>query len=762
MPEYPDMRKAENKTLMTTIRERYRLMYDADHTNRQWAMEDMKFVTVPSEQWDSNMLQERGKRPCYEYNKLRQASKRIINNMRSNRPGVKVRPTEDTDKDGAEIREGLIRNIWQASNADAVIDYEAEYQVNGGMCAWRVDTKYATDDNFDQDIVIEAFENPFTVYVDPACKDKMKRDADDWAITTRMSNKAFEASWPGAAKTDFQGDQDFDDDEDWADEDTVRVVEYWYKTPTEKELYKLDSGEIVDSETDEGLAIATSEPDSIQSRRTVKTHKIQYCIASGHRVLEGPHDWAGRVFPFIMVYGEYIVIDGKPYWCGNVRYAKDAQRSYNVSRTAITETIAQAPLTKWWATVDQASGLEKQWAEAHKKNFPWMVYNTDPKAPGPPARMGGAEVPQALIAEAQLASDEIKAVTGIYDASMGARSNETSGRAIYARQNEGEISTYNFPANMENGVQLTYEIIMDLIPEIYDTERELRVLGEDGAEKYYQVNRTTVDYSDGTPKEVRVHDLSAGKYDVTVTSGPSFATKRQEASELYFNIMQSTPDILGVAGDLIFKALDFPYSEKIAERLRYMLPPAIQQSLSEDMPPEVAQVMAQAEAAMEQAQNLMQEAGQQKAEADAAIAKADKAGANVGKEMAEVRAAKAEFQRAVSEELRKLAELKAEIAPSVAIADRSDEAAEKVEEMRETVEKIDDIVALFMQQTDRVVDQVETSATRRIVAGSVRRKDGLLEADVQYDDGSERKIQAERSNGELRMLPEAGPAPEDG
>ena len=502
-----DMRTKEARELLTTIRERFRIMYEADEDNRKAAIEDMKFTNVPGSQWDDNMKQERGQRPCYEFNKIRPTCKRVINDMRANRPHAKIRATEGGDKEVAEINEGLVRNIWNISDAETITDYAAEYQVAGGMGCWRVDTQYSDDTAFNQDIYVRPILNPFCLFSDPSCKDLLKRDAEDWCLTERISKTAFEAKYPGAEHSNFEESMQFDDDDDWDNDESVRVAEYWYKKPHKKEIWLMhfpgvdEQGQeiveekTVDSESDEAVAIL-QDPDAqklIVRKREVMTEKIFSCVASGSKIIEGPTEWAGRHFPFVMIYGEWVVIDGKQYWWGLPRFAKDAQRSYNVSRTSIAETIAQAPKSMFWATPEQAAGLTDQWAVAHKKNMPFQLYNPDPKAPGPPQRMGGPDVPVALIQEAQMASEEIKAVTAIYDASLGGQGNETSGRAIYARQQQGEIATFNYQDNMSKGVQRTYEIIIDLIPEIYDTERELRILGNDGAEDYVRVNQIVYD-----------------------------------------------------------------------------------------------------------------------------------------------------------------------------------------------------------------------------------------------------------------------------
>jgi len=635
-----------DKELLTHIRERFKRMVEADDDNRRAALLDMKFVNVPGEQWDTLMKRERGDRPCYEFNKLAITCKRVINDMRSNRPAGKVRGVEGGDKETAEIFEGLIRNVWNSSDGDTIIDQAAKYQVEGGLGAWRINTKYVCDDAFDQDIVVEAIQNPFCLYADPASKDILKRDAIDFILTDRISKKAYEKRWPKAETVDWEATE-FDDEADWQDDETVRIVEYWYKEPHSKELWQLTDGKVIDAESDEAALIP---PELIKRKRQNMGCRIRMCIASGDAILERA-DWVGANLPFVMVYGESVVIDGKNLWSGLVRPAKDAQRSYNIARTAIAETVAMAPQAKWWASVEQAKGHEGTWAEAHRKNFPFLLYNPDQKSPGSPQRMGAADVPIALIQESQLASEEIKAVTGIFDASLGIRSNETSGRAINARQQQGEIANFHFMDNMGKGIRRTWEILIDLIPKVYDTERELRILGADGAEDYVTVNQFVTDPANG--KSIKVNDLSVGRYDVAITVGPSWATKRMEAAEVYTS-MDQDGSLKAIAGDLMFKAMDLPYSEEIAERIRVMLPPQIQQQLTEgkQVPPEAQAMMAQVKQAMQMVEQQAQALQQ--------------AGAELQKEQAGVQQGKAEVQTALANLKAQQAQFEAEVAKQMA------------------------------------------------------------------------------------------------
>ena len=481
----------------------------------------------------------------------------------------------------------------------------------------------------------------------------------------------------------------------------------------------------------------------IKDQRTLKTDKIMMCIASGNAILEGPTEWAGSIFPFVTCYGEHFVADGAVYWYGAGRWAKDAQRSYNVSRTAITETIAQAPQAKFWTTTKQAEGQAEKWAEAHKKNFPFLTYNVDPLAPGPPQRMGGADIPIALIQESQIASEEINMTTGRYQNDVGAPNPANSGKQELIRNNQGDLATYNYPDNMGKSIQRTWEILIDLIPKVYDTERSLRILGADGAEDYVTINTVQVGQNG---EEVPANDLSVGEYDVTVTIGPSFSTKRQEAADTYQQLMQGNPEIFGVAGDLIFKAMDAPYADEISERLKALLPPQIQEMINKDkeIPPEVQQMMEQAKQAMELVQQQAQEVQaaaealaqeQQTAQAESSADKAE-----VEKAIANLKTEQANFKALIATETAKLKTLEASLTIKGYDADAMEQqGSEKMEAISELASNM----AQAMESIQGTSAQFNVNALGAIADMLEQTKKPLV-----------KKIVSKRENGQIVAVPE--------
>jgi len=743
--------------LVARVRRRKCVMFEHDHDNREEALRDIKFLHVPGSQWDEHAKEARGDRPCYEFNELRVKALRVINDMRANRPQGKVRAVEDGDVSTAETREGIIRNIWAVSKGDTITDYAADYQVSGGMGAWRVDTEWNDDTSWNQTVRLLPFKNPFVVWADPAATDQLKTDANDWLISERITKKSFEERWPDRTPVSFDEDQEFDDnDDDWYDAEMVRVCEYWWKEPTRKVLAMLSDGATVEIKEQRagdtnGVTMANGDPlppgVKIMRRRVVKSHKIRMCIVSGNSVLEPPTDWAGKFFPFVQVFGEWRVIDGKVTWHGLTRFSKDAQRLQNSTMTAIAETVYTAPLSHFWATEKQAKGHVQKWKEAHKKLIPYLPYNPDPEAAGPPTRMGAADVPVALMEMRGISADLMKGTSGIFDASIGRQSNETSGIAITQRTRQGEIATFNYGDNMSAAVCRTWEIIDDLVGKIYTAEQSMRVLGVDGAEKYIVANRVFQKPDGSYGKE---NDLSKGRYDVTVTSGPSFSTQRQEAAQMYSQMGQALPQVWSVAGDLIFKSFDLPYAEQIAERMRLLLPPPIQKQLQEGakLPPEVASAMAQAEQAMQAVQQMQGQVNDAMMKAKDEETSAKQATAELKVQQANLKAAEAKL----AEDVAKFQAAQAEAALTAATAGMSDEFRQQQQDALASIQER--ATELFVQYAEQLA-QVNAQSVASIAAKP--RKRGLKL--TRQGDGSFVGEVIDAPEGEEETPPPAGPPP---
>ncbi len=524
----------------------------------QMAEDDMEFAFLPDSQWDDWMKDSRKGRPMYTVNKVRQAMKQITNDQRQNRPQAKVRAVEGGDEELAEVRQGLMRNIDSASDADRARDTAFQFAVGGGFGVWRVTTGYEDDGGFDQVIKKEEIANPYSVSFDPSARNKDRRDAKYAFIDSMWTRRAVKEKWPNA-KLVSVGDTT-SANEYWFDEQEVLLCEYYYKTTESVEIALMSDGSVYDVDEKFQSVVDDLAMQGIteQRRRWADRTKVWHCIVSGAEILEGPNEWAGRFIPLVPVWGEILHLDGKDRFFGAVRFAKDAQRIYNYERSASIEMIADQGYSPYMVTPAMVEGYTEQWQTMRTKRSPVITFNVDPQAPngGAPIRLPTPDFPAALANSAQISSDDIKSATGIYDASLGARSNETSGRAILARQREGDVANFDYIDNLSYALKYDYEITNDLISKIYDTERQVRIIGEDGSEKVVEVNRPVFDAQTG--QWITLNDMSKGRFDIAVTIGPSYTTQRMEAAEALMQLAND-PSPIGMMAKIGFlDALDAP------------------------------------------------------------------------------------------------------------------------------------------------------------------------------------------------------------
>lgn len=610
--------------------ERFKRVTDYESTNRTDALDDLRFARL-GEQWPFDIRRQRELegRPCLTINRMPSFIRQVVNDSRQNKPSIKCHPVDsNADPKIADLLNGIIRNIEVSSNADIAYDTAIDFAVTCGIGYFRVTTDYAHDDTFDMDIMINRIVNPFTVYGDI---DATEGDGSDWKycfVTEWMDEDEFERRWPDAEKTDFTGMAIGDRDTLWVQEDKVRVAEYWTREEVTKKIILLNNGQILGIEEYlDNKEIFDAAGITVQRERDTKSWQVtQHWIAGGcDKPLESI-EWAGTYIPIIPVYGDEINVDGKRYYKSLIRDAKDSQRMFNYWRTTSTELVALTPKTPFIGPVGAFDTDITKWNTANTKSHAFIEYDGDI----PPQRQPFAGAPAGALQEALNASDDMKSIMGIFDASLGARSNETSGKAIMARQREGDVSTFHFIDNMSRAIRHAGRILVDLIPKVYDKPRVLRIIGEDKEPKNVQVNKPFQDES-GVEK---LYDLTLGKYDVTVESGPNFTTRREEAVQAITEIIRSYPPAAPILGDIMVKLMDFPDADKISARLKAMLPKPIQdmerennpippeaQGIVTDLQNQLEQVKQQLQQGMQEYQSMKSENEQMKADKQAEFAK---------------------------------------------------------------------------------------------------------------------------------------------
>jgi hypothetical protein len=601
---------------MATMRHRLKMAQSAYSDSREDELDDLRFMAGSPDnqwQWPADVLATRGSvqgqtinaRPCLTINKLPQHVRQVTNEQRQNRPSGKVIPADDNaDVQVAEIFNGVVRHIEYMSDADVAYDTACDNQVTYGEGYIRLLTEYCNDETFDQDIRIARVRNSFSVYMDPTIQDPCGADAEWCFVTEDILKEEYERMFPDATPISTLYSQGVGDQgiSSWLQEDTIRIAEYFYNVYEKATLHLYPDNQTAFSGTPQDKQLTAMFGKPIRSRE-VDRKKVMWMKTNGFDVLQ-EREWAGKWIPVVRVIGNEWEVDGQMYISGLVRNAKDAQRMYNYWTSQEAEMLALAPKAPFIGYGGQFEGYEMQWKTANTTNWPYLEVNPDVTdgagAVLPLPQRAPPPLPQTGLIQAKMgAADDIKGTTGQYDASLGMQGNERSGKAILAREKQGDVGTYHYVDNLARAIRHITRQIVDMIPKIYDTQRIARIIGVDG-----EVDMVKFNPSQAEPvKEIRdqmgaliekVYNPSVGTYDVMVTTGPGYMTKRQEALDAMSQILQSNPQLWTVAGDLFIKNMDWPGAQEMAARFKKILDPKV---LSEgDQSPEMMAAQQQLEA----------------------------------------------------------------------------------------------------------------------------------------------------------------------
>jgi hypothetical protein len=594
----PQLRSTRDAAgILATMRKRLEQSLSAYSESRDSELDDLRFMAGSPDnrwQWPQEVLATRGAvqgqtinaRPCLTINKLPQHVRQVTNDQRQNRPSGKVIPVDDkADIEVAEVFNGMVRHIEYMSDADVVYDTACDNQVTYGEGYFRILTEYCDETSFEQDLRLQRIRNSFSVYMDPHIQDPCGADAEYCFITEDMPQSEFERNFPNAEPISSIAIRGVGDEamSQWIMEDTVRIAEYFYAVYDKATLHLYPNNQTAYAGSPEARQMEMMGVRPLRTRE-VEIRRIKWMKTNGYEILE-ENDWPGKHIPVIRVIGNEFEVDGRLYISGLVRNAKDAQRMYNYWVSQEAEMLALAPKAPFIGYAGQFEGYEHQWKTANTQNYPYLEINPDvtdgqgavlplPARAQPPLAQTG------LIQAKMGASDDIKSTTGYYDSSLGETSNERSGRAILARERQGDTGSYHYIDNLARAIRYGTRQLVDLIPKIYDTQRIARIIGIDG-----ETSTARIDPMQPEPvREVRnemgviiekIYNPSVGKYDVAVTTGPSYLTKRQEAMDAMGQILQANPNLWAVAGDLFVKNMDWPGAQEIAQRLQKTIEPRL-------------------------------------------------------------------------------------------------------------------------------------------------------------------------------------------
>lgn len=596
-PRTPDQERTDlaqqsrdTEALLRVARARFRQAEESEAAWRDHAREDYAYLA--GDQWPEAVEAQRTAdgRPCLTINQLPQFVRQVVNEERQNRPSITVQPVdEQADVATAEVIEGLLRQVQNASNADIAYDTALDGVATCGLGYLRVNVRYVDDQSFDQEPTIDRIVNPLSVYLDPTSTDPTAADAN-WAFCVQVLAKdVFEAQYgrlpPEASSWETTGDT-------WITPETVRVAEYYWREWREVRLALLADGTVqpVDGLPDDAAIVQT---------RRAQMPTVYWAKICGYQVLEQT-TWLGNSIPLVKVTGEErLTDDGQLDYTGVVRHAKDPQYAYNLWASAEAEAIALAPKSPWVLAEGQQEGYEHLWATANTQNHAFLPYRplTIGGVAAPPPQRQSLEPPVQAIAQARvLAAQDLQHTTGIYAPQLGQQGppGEAAATVLQQRQ-QGQMGNLHYLDNLRRSVRRVGQILVELLPKLYDGRRVLRILGQDDALKQVRLNEPYMDPQTGKPV---LYDFSTGRYDVVVNAGPGYATKRQEAVGVLMTLTQALPQTMQFASDILVKNLDMPGSKALADRLHKLLPPELQEG--EDGQPSQAQQIQQMQQAIQE------------------------------------------------------------------------------------------------------------------------------------------------------------------
>ena len=579
---------------------------EADQMNRSEALEDLKFAA--GDQWPVEIQNSRvlEARPCLTVNKVDAYCRQLTNQMRQQRPRIKVHGmNNESDAKMAQIIQGICRHIEVQSDADQAYDKAGDFAVRMGWGYWRVTTDYVKDDSFDQDIFIKAIDNPFTVYFDPNSVAPDGSDAEKVLITTVISKDNFKKMYPNAElQQGFTMRGTGDSNPEWVMKEDIRLAEYFYVERTPIKIHLLSDGSSVKSKDLPPQDVLDMAGITIVESRDSHEKKIKWCKLTSMEVLE-EGEWAGKYIPIVPVFGQETVVENKKKKFGIVRMAKDPQRMYNFWQTSLTESVALAPKAKWLLAEGQDEGHENEWAMANIKSMPVLRYkqkDIDGQPAPPPQRLQPEPPPAGIMAAAQAMTTDLMQVVGIFDPAQLPQGN-ISGKALQGQQQQVDLTNFHYYDNLTRSIRQTGRIILDLIPHIYDRERVMRIIGDDGKPEILTINQYGQD-EEGINKIL--NDVTVGEYDIVMDTGPGYNSKRQEAVESMMALFAADPALIQQAGDLLVRNMDFPGADTIADRLAVNNPLAKVDDKSK-VPPRIQMELQKSQATIQQMQQQMQQ-----------------------------------------------------------------------------------------------------------------------------------------------------------
>jgi hypothetical protein len=533
---------------------------------------------------------------------------RVLNNIKQQRPRGKCHPVgEGADIEIAEIYNGLGRHVETRSEASVAYDTAADCAITSGVGYFRLVAEYVDARSFQKDLRILPIRNIFTVDMDPGAIMPSGADATWCLVSMKMKRQEYKRRYPDAKNVQWNSVGRDEERLNWEDKEEIRLAEYFRIREREEKLYLIraaDGSEMVRYRSElprrrrenDGAMIVDIDDVAERfkkagaklegSRDSVK-RQVEWFRLNGLIVIER-QQIPGSYIPVFRVEGNVRDIDGKVRRRGMVEAMMDPQRMVNYGEVAKIKRLGLAPKAPWVGAEGQFDGHD-EWDDANQKAYSKLVYkpviietSSGPVPMPPPQRQPPTQIEQGFAEFVQGMRSNLLAVAGMpNEPGQDQQGQVVSGRAIKRRQWLSDQSHYQYYDNLTLAIAQCWRVMVEWFPFYYpEPGRVQRIIGEDSTPSMVTLNQKTQEPGpDGQAIERIKNDLSVGRYDVVMDTGPGYETKREEGAENLIDLLQVGPlaEIIAKTGpDLVFRSIDHPYMQELADRLMASNPEGLQ------------------------------------------------------------------------------------------------------------------------------------------------------------------------------------------
>lgn len=622
MPQVPRDRTEDaetDKEIFLECADRLRLAEEVESPNRANAIDDLEFAD--GQQWPDDIYNARARNQVsLTINHTATLVRRVVNNMRQQRPRIKVHPVGDgVQLEDARVANGLIRHVETLSKASVAYDTGGESAVRIGWGYWRIVGRYPDERSQTQELYIDTVRNTFTGYIDPAAQLPDGSDMGWFIFSTKMKKTEFKRNHPGVELNEWIAMGAGDNQSQWENKEEIRLAEYYRIKKTKDTLYTMSDGRalmkseyLASKQAFElaGITIAVDAKGKERSRPTER-RQVQWFLINGTKVVD-KRDLPGTWIPVVRVEGNVLDLNGQVRRKGMIRDVKDPARMVNYWESAKTAKLALSSKAPWVMAEGQSDG-HPEWDDANQKPYSSLKYklilgldgNPIPGVP-PPQRMQAVEVEAGFAEAMQSAMQHLTAVAGMpHEPQQDTPGAVVSGVALRRRQAISDISHFQYYDNQTMAIAQTGRILLDLFPHYYSEERMQRIIGEDGVPEMVGLNKPKV--NDQGITEIK-NNMTVGRYDVVMDTGPGYDTKRQEGAETMMDLLRIGPiaEIVAKSGaDLLFRSIDAPYMDQLADRVMPQNPQGMEKVMK-DLPEQAQNIIKAMSAKSQQQDQLIQ------------------------------------------------------------------------------------------------------------------------------------------------------------